>query len=60
MSYVCTVCGKEFDYPPALSRTDNKSFCCRPCGARQALSVAGVSGEDQEKIVAVITEHEND
>lgn len=43
----CSRCGKEFDYPPALSRKDNKSPVCRPCGALEALEAAGIG--DVEK-----------
>ena len=55
--YVCSRCGKEFDYAPALSRVDNKSFVCRVCGASEALDAAGV--KDKESILDQIREHEN-
>ena len=56
----CTRCGKMFDYPPALSRKDNKSPVCRICGAAEAMEAYGASSVDMEKVLAVVAEHEND
>ena len=56
---VCTRCGKEFDYVPALSRADNKSPVCRVCSAAEALEAVGVSDEERERVLAEIAAHEN-
>ena len=57
ISYVCTQCGKEFDYPPAISRSDNHSYICRVCSAEEALDVAGV--KEKDAILDEIREREN-
>lgn len=56
---VCTRCGKEFDYPPANSRSDNKSPVCRVCSAAEALEAVGASEEEKERVLAEIAAHEN-
>lgn len=33
----CPICGQVYTEPPALSRADNKTEICPPCGAREAL-----------------------
>ena len=55
----CTRCGKEFLYPPALSRADNKSPVCRICGAEEALERAPISAEEKERVLAEIRAHDN-
>ena len=49
---ICPVCGMTYRDPPAYSREDNVTMICPDCGTREALQRAGVSFEDQEKIVA--------
>ena len=49
--YICTRCGKSFDYPPALSRSDNKSFICRVCGAEEALENAPINESQKEAVL---------
>ena len=56
---ICTRCGKEFDYPPALSRVDNRSYVCRICGAEEALEIAPISEEEKERVLAEVRAHEN-
>lgn len=56
---ICSRCGKEFDYAPALSRTDNKSPVCRVCGAAEALEAVGVNADEKERVLAEVTAHEN-
>lgn len=56
---VCTRCGKEFDYPPALSRSDNKSPVCRVGGSAEALEAVGASEEEKERVLAEVSAHEN-
>ena len=56
----CTRCGKEFDYPPALSRKDNESPVCRVCGAAEALEAAGTSEEEKTMILTEISVHEDE
>lgn len=56
---VCAKCKKEFDYPPAVSRTDNESVLCRVCSASEALEAAGMSDEEMEHILAEVSSHEN-
>ena len=56
--YTCSRCGKEFTYPPALSRADNKSFVCRICGAEEALIAAGASEEQMSEVLEEIRRHE--
>ena len=55
----CTRCGKEFDYPPAISRKDNKSPVCRICGAAEALEAVGASDEEKNRVLAEVSAHEN-
>ena len=55
--YVCSRCGKEFDYAPAISRSDNISPICRVCSAQEALDAAGI--KDKEKILDEIRAQEN-
>ena len=57
INYICTQCGKEFDYPPAISRSDNHSYICRVCSAEEALDVAGV--KEKDAILDEIRKHEN-
>ena len=33
----CPRCGKNYDGYPALSRTDNKTAICSPCGGTEAI-----------------------
>ena len=56
---ICSICGKKFSYPPALSREDNRSPVCRPCSALEALDAAGIRDEDKERVLAEIRSHEN-
>lgn len=51
---VCPKCGKEYTGYPALSREDNETYICPDCGVREALQSIGVSGEEQDKIIAII------
>ena len=55
----CTICGKEFDYPPALSRA-GKGDLCRICSAQEALEVTPISETDKEQVLAEIASHEKD
>ena len=52
--YVCSRCGKEFSYPPGLSRADNSSPVCRICGAEEAMIAAGASDQMMEQVLAEI------
>lgn len=56
--YVCSRCGKEFSYPPALSRVDNSSPVCRICGAEEAMIAAGASEEQMSAVLDEIRRHE--
>ena len=56
---ICTRCGKVFDYPPAISRKDNKSPVCRVCGAVEALEAVGASDGEKERVLAEVSTHEN-
>ena len=56
--YVCSRCGKEFTYPPALSRVDNSSLVCRICGAEEAMIAAGASEEQMSAVLEEIRRHE--
>ena len=56
--YECSRCGKEFNYPPSLSRADNKSFVCLVCGAEEAMIAAGASGEQMSAVLEEIRKHE--
>ena len=56
--YECSRCGKEFSYPPALSRADNGSFVCRICGAEEALEAVGASEDMMEQVLAEIRKQE--
>lgn len=47
----CPICGKTYSDHPALSRKDNKTFICPECGIREALKSAGISYDDQDKII---------
>ena len=51
ISYVCSVCGAVFDYPPAQSCIDRKNVC-RKCSASEALDAAGIT--DQTEILNMI------
>ncbi|MBR1910166.1 MAG: hypothetical protein IJ821_06225 [Lachnospiraceae bacterium] len=55
----CSICGKEFDYAPAISRADDKSPVCRPCSAIEALDAVGASDEEKERVLAEVVAHEN-
>ena len=55
---VCSRCGKEFSYPPALSRADNSSPVCRICGAAEAMIAAGASEEQMNEVLEEIRRHE--
>ena len=35
---ICSVCGRSYTDPPALSRRDNKTDICPECGMREALA----------------------
>ena len=48
---ICPVCGEPLTGHPAISRMDNKTRICSECGTREALSAAGILGEDQEEII---------
>ena len=56
---ICVTCGKEFDYPPALSRKDNKSPVCRVCSAAEALDAFGASDKEKERVLEEVSSHEN-
>lgn len=51
---VCPKCGRVYHEPPALSRTDNKTFICPDCGTREALQSIGVDEKEQEEIINTI------
>jgi len=55
--YTCPKCGKVVREPPALSRSDNKTYICPDCGTREALESIGVDAEEQEQIINTI--HKN-
>lgn len=54
---ICPRCGKTYTEPPALSRSDNRTYICPDCGTREALESIGVDAEEQEKIISTI--HKN-
>ena len=56
--YTCSRCGKEFSYPPALSRIDNSSPVCRVCVAEEAMIAVGASDQMMEQVLAEIRQHE--
>ena len=51
---ICPRCGQPYSAPPALSRTDNKTFICPDCGTREALESIGVPVDEQDKILGII------
>lgn len=51
---ICPACGTEYKTPSALSRQDGKTHICPDCGVREALSTAGISKKQQEKIIVAI------
>lgn len=51
---ICTICGRAYASPPAVSRLDNITPVCPECGTRQALDAAGINGTEQEKIIQKI------
>lgn len=51
---ICPRCGAEYREPPALSRLDNKTLICPDCDTREALTVIGVSPDEQESILQSI------
>lgn len=51
---ICPICGAEYHYAPALSRTDNATKICPDCGTRQSLASIGVADEEIEKIISII------
>ena len=51
IEYICNTCGKAFSYAPAISRSDNKSFICRVCGAEEALDAAKISDEQRAQVL---------
>ena len=55
----CPLCGNIYFEPPALSRTDNKTYVCADCGTRQSLNSIGVPKDEQDKILAIIHQHIN-
>ena len=55
----CPLCGNIYFEPPALSRTDNKTYVCADCGTRQSLNSIGVPKDEQDKILAIIHQHRN-
>lgn len=36
-TFICARCGRKVTEYPALSRRDNKSYVCTPCGQMEAL-----------------------
>lgn len=56
---ICPLCGRTFSEPPALSRTDNKTYICPDCGTRQALASLGCGTGEQEHIVQTIHNAQN-
>lgn len=36
MPTVCPRCGKEYKFPPAISRRDNETEICPQCGSEEA------------------------
>ncbi len=51
---ICPYCKESYEEPPALSRIDNKTLICSKCGTLEALRVAGIKEEEQDKIMRVI------
>ena len=41
-----------------ISRSDNKSFICRVCGAEEALDAARVNESQKERVLDEIRKHE--
>lgn len=56
--YTLSRCGKEFSYPPVLSRVDNSSPVCRICGAAEAMEAVGASEEQMSAVLDEIRRHE--
>lgn len=56
---ICPLCGRTFSEPPALSRTDNKTYICPDCGTRQALASLGCGVDEQARIVQTIHNAQN-
>lgn len=52
---ICPLCGKAYAEPPALSRTDNKTFICPECGQRQALVVIGITNRKEQDAIIRLT-----
>lgn len=50
MSRLCPICKAEYNEPPAISRTDNKSEICSSCGIRQAVEGL-MKAENMEELV---------
>ena len=55
-SKVCPLCGKTYTGHPALSRKDDNTPICPDCGTLEALEVAGIPKEKQEKVLEIIRE----
>ena len=53
---ICPKCNKPYNLPPAISREDNKTLICPECGTREALLAMGMSPENCEIAIQVITE----
>lgn len=53
---ICPVCGEAYNEPPALSRADNKMLVCPDCGLREAMRAAGISDEEQTKVLKAVHE----
>lgn len=47
-------CGCCYHGYPALSRTDNRTYICPDCGVREALTLFGLSTQEQEEILIAI------
>ncbi len=54
----CAKCGKEFSYPPAMSRDDGRPVC-RVCSAEEALSVVDMSEDEKASVLDEIAAHED-
>jgi len=51
---ICSLCGREYNNCPSLSRTDNKTLICPDCGTREALSSIGMPVPEQNKVIQTI------
>lgn len=47
----CPKCRRYYHSYPALSRIDNRTYICPECRVREALSLFGLSAQEQEEIL---------